>query len=320
MSKSPMPQSPMSSSPMSDSPIRPAAGDPAEQRSTAPGSAQQLPPQNPHRASLPTARERIQEAHRLEARSARTRRRIVTGAAIVAVLALAGGTALAIGTAGGGAKAVPAAAGDPARTAGPAGPLVVPANTSGPDGTVITYGKPDAAHTLQVFEDFRCPVCKTFEKAHGKAVQQLADDGTYKIEYHLAAFLDVNLGGRGSRTALAAAGAAANEGVDKFKQFHDVLYANQPEEREDGFGDVNRILALAEQVPGLKTEAFTKAVTEGTYAPWAAKVAEAFNSSGVTGTPTVKLDGRPVKLADSSGRPLTAEQLTAQLRQAAGAR
>ncbi|WP_329500082.1 DsbA family protein [Kitasatospora herbaricolor] len=315
-----MSKSPMSKSPKSGSTVRPAVPNPAGQRGATPGGAQQLPPQNPHRASLPTARERIQEAHRLEARSARTRRRIVVGAAIAAVLALAGGTALAISTAGGGAEDAPVAAGAPAKAAGSAGPLVVPANTSGPDGTVITYGKPDAAHTLQVFEDFRCPVCKTFEKAHGKAVQQLADDGTYKIEYHLAAFLDVNLGGRGSRAALAAAGAAANEGVDKFKQFHDVLYANQPEERVDGFGDVNRILALAEQVPGLKTEAFTKAVTEGTYAPWAAKVAEAFNSSGVTGTPTVKLDGKPVELADDSGRPLTADQLTTQLRQAAGAR
>ncbi|GHH66212.1 hypothetical protein GCM10018781_19730 [Kitasatospora indigofera] len=313
----------MSKNPTRPAVPNPAVPNPADARSSAPGTpggARPLPPQNPHRASLPTARERIQEAHRLEARSARTRRRIVVGAAIVAVLALAGGTALAISTAGGGAEDAPAAAGARAGTAGSAGPLVVPANTSGPDGTVITYGKPDAAHTLQVFEDFRCPVCKTFEKAHGKAVQQLADDGTYKIEYHLAAFLDVNLGGRGSRTALAAAGAAANEGVDKFKQFHDVLYANQPEERVDGFGDVNRILALAEQVPGLKTEAFTKAVTEGTYAPWAAKVAEAFNSSGVTGTPTVKLDGKPVKLADDSGRPLTADQLTTQLKQAAGAR
>ncbi|MFC9331485.1 DsbA family protein [Kitasatospora sp. NPDC057015] len=299
----------------SQSPDPSANQNPSANRPTA-------PLQNPHRATLPTARERIQEAHLQELRAARTRRRIVVGTAVAAVLALAGGTALAIGTAGGGGSA-PAAAGtgatgDPARAAGTAAPLVVPANTSGPDGTVIVYGKPDAPHTLQVFEDFRCPVCKTFEKAHGKAVQQLADEGTYRIEYHLAAFLDVNLGGRGSRTALAAAGAAANEGVDKFKQFHDVLYANQPEEREDGFGDVNRILALAEQVPGLKTEAFTKAVTDGTYAPWAAKVAEAFNGSGVTGTPTVKLDGKAVKLADGNGRVLTAEQLTAQLRQAAG--
>ncbi|MFC8449109.1 DsbA family protein [Kitasatospora sp. NPDC057223] len=268
-------------------------------------------------AAAPTARERLQEAHRREAQAARSRRRIVVSASVVAVLALAGGVTVAIGAAADDSSSTVAGAGPAGATATP---LVVPANASGPDGTLAVYGKADAAHTLQVFEDFRCPVCKSFEKTNGRAVQQLADDGAFRIEYHLAAFLDVNLGGRGSRTALAAAGAALNEGVDKFKQFHDVLYANQPDERQDGFGDVNTLLTLADQVPGLRTDAFTKAVTEGTYLPWAAKVAEAFNTSGVTGTPTVKLDGKPVQLSDSSGRTLTAEQLTDRLKQATGAK
>ncbi|MFD9594591.1 DsbA family protein [Kitasatospora sp. NPDC059973] len=257
-----------------------------------------------------SARERIQEAQLRERAAAKRRQRIVVGVSIVAVLALAGGTALAINAAGGDDSSSASAAADPTA-------LVVPANTSGPDGTVIVYGKPDAAHTLQVFEDFRCPVCKSFEATNGDTVRKLADDGTVRVEYHLAAFLDKNLGGKGSRTALAAVGAALNEGVDKFKQFHDVLYANQPDEREDGFGDVNHLLDLAGQVPGLKTDAFVKAVTDRTYAPWAKKVAEAFNDSGVTGTPTVKLDGKPITLF-SGNRATTPEQFTAQVKQAAG--
>ncbi|MFE2725343.1 DsbA family protein [Kitasatospora sp. NPDC059327] len=257
-----------------------------------------------------SARERIQEAQQRERLAAKRRQRIVVGVSIVVVLALAGGTALAINAAGGDNASASSAAADPTA-------LVVPANTTGPDGTVIVYGKPDAAHTLQVFEDFRCPVCRTFETTNGDTVRKLADDGTVKVEYHLAAFLDKNLGGKGSRTALAAVGAALNEGVDKFKQFHDVLYANQPDEREDGFGDVNHLLDLAGQVPGLKTDAFVKAVTERTYGPWAKKVADAFNDSGVTGTPTVKLDGKPITLFAGKNA-VTPEQFTAQVKQAAG--
>ncbi|MFF1905332.1 DsbA family protein [Kitasatospora sp. NPDC058218] len=257
-----------------------------------------------------SARERIQEAQQRERLAAKRRQRIVVGVSIVAVLALAGGTALAINAAGGDTSSTASAAAEPTA-------LVVPANATGPDGTVIVYGKADAAHTLQVFEDFRCPVCKSFETTNGDTVKKLADDGTVKVEYHLAAFLDKNLGGKGSRTALAAVGAALNEGVDKFKQFHDVLYANQPDEREDGFGDVNHLLDLADQVPGLKTDAFVKAVTERTYGPWAKKVADAFNDSGVTGTPTVKLDGKPITLF-SGKNAVTPEQFTAQVKQAAG--
>ena len=252
------------------------------------------------------ATERMRAARAQAERSDRIRRRVVVGGASAAVLALAAGVAFAVGGSSGSSS-----------DAAASGPLVAPAHTTGPDGTVITYGKADAPHTLEIYEDFRCPFCEQLETTTGKTVQQLADNGTYKIEYHLATFLDKNLGGKGSRTALAAAGAALNEGVDKFKAFHDVLYANQPDERSDAFGDVNHILDLAGQVPGLKTDAFVKAVTDRTYAPWAAKVADAFNSSQVTGTPTVKVDGKPINLFTGNA-PASPEQFTAQVKQAAG--
>ncbi|MGA5817902.1 DsbA family protein [Kitasatospora sp. NPDC094028] len=254
-----------------------------------------------------SARERIQAAQLREQQAAKRRRRIVTAVSAVAVLALAGGVTLAITSASG--------KDDKGRTASSS--VVVPANATGQDGLVITYGKADAPHTMEVYEDFRCPVCKHFEAANGAAVAKLAEDGQVKVEYHLAAFLDKNLTGKGSRTALAAAGAALNEGTDKFKQFHDVLYANQPDEREDGFGDVNHILDLAGQVPGLKTDAFVKAVQDGTYAPWAAKVAAAFNDSGVTGTPTVKVDGKTVDVFGDKAL-VSPEEFTARVKQAAG--
>ncbi|MGW4815229.1 DsbA family protein [Kitasatospora cineracea] len=263
---------------------------------------------NPQNQQNPrsTARERLKQARQAEARTAKRRRGLTIGVSIAAAVAvLAGGTALAVAG---------ASKDDGTATAS----AVAPANTSPADDTVVVYGKADAPHTLSVYEDFRCPVCQAFETSAGKTVQQLADQGDYKIEYHLATFLDGNLGGKGSRTALAAAGAALNEGVDKFKAFHDVLYANQPAESEDGFGDVNHLLDLAGQVPGLKTEAFTKAVTDGTYKGWAAKVSTAFNKSGVSGTPTVKLDGKQLAVIGQDGKPLTGDQFTALVKQTIG--
>ncbi|MFF2079949.1 DsbA family protein [Kitasatospora sp. NPDC058162] len=253
------------------------------------------------------ATERMRSARAQAERSDRIRRRVVVGAASAAVLALAAGVAFAVGGTSDSSSSNAAAN----------GPLVVPANATGPNGTVISYGKADAPHTLEVYEDFRCPFCEQLETTTGKTIQQLADNGTYKVEYHLATFLDKNLGGKGSRTALAAAGAALNEGVDKFKAFHDVLYANQPDERSDAFGDVNHILDLAGQVPGLKTDGFVKAVQEGTYAPWAAKVNEEFNKSDVTGTPTVKLDGKKLDVL-TNGKAVSPEQFTALVKQVTG--
>ncbi|KJS57324.1 hypothetical protein VM98_01305 [Streptomyces rubellomurinus subsp. indigoferus] len=257
-------------------------------------------------AKQTSATERMRVAREQADRSERVRRRVVVGVASAAVLALAAGVAVAVGGSAGSGSGAAAT-----------GPLVVPANATGTDGTVITYGKADAPHTLTVYEDFRCPFCEKLETTTGKAIQQLADDGTYKIEYHLATFLDNNLGGKGSRTALAAAGAALNEGVDKFKAFHDVLYANQPDERSDAFGDVNHLLDLAGKVPGLKTDAFVKAVQEGTYKPWAATVNEEFNKSDVTGTPTVELDGKKLDVL-TGGNAVSPEQFTAMVKQQVG--
>ncbi|MFJ5116870.1 DsbA family protein [Kitasatospora sp. NPDC088548] len=276
--------------------------------SNTPKKPQNARPQNAGGAKAAARRaatERMREERLRAERSAKIRRRTIVGAASAAVLALAAGVAFAVGGSSG--------PGDAAAN----GPLVTPANASGADGTVITYGKADAPHTLEIYEDFRCPYCEQLETTNGKTIQQLADDGTYKIEYHLATFLDKGLGGKGSRTALAAAGAALNEGVDKFKQFHDVLYANQPDERQDAFGDVNHLLDLAGQVPGLKTDAFVKAVQDGTYAPWANEVNKSFDKSGVTGTPTVKLDGRKLEVFGGNG-PVGPEQFTAMVKQVTG--
>ncbi|MFD0277690.1 DsbA family protein [Kitasatospora sp. NPDC127111] len=268
-------------------------------------SKQPHPSRRTENAARRSATERLRAERERAERSARIRRRTVVGGACAAVLALAAGAAFAVGGSSG--------SGDAAAK----GPLVTPANASGADGTVITYGRADAPHTLEIYEDFRCPYCGQLETTDGGTIQQLADAGTYKIEYHLATFLDQGLGGSGSRTALAAAGAALNEGVDKFKQFHDVLYAHQPDEREDGFADVNRLLDLAGQVPGLKTDAFVKAVQDGTYVPWADQVNKAFDRSGVTGTPTVRLDGKKLEVF-ADGAPVPPDRFTALVGQVTG--
>ncbi|MGF1426114.1 thioredoxin domain-containing protein [Kitasatospora sp. LaBMicrA B282] len=265
--------------------------------------------QQTHDQRSTARRERLQAAREQELRAEKRRRRIVVGVSSAVVLGLCVGVAVIVNNgnshSGGGAAAASA-------------PVVTPANAGGPGGTVITYGNPNAPHTLDVYEDFRCPICKKFETTDGQTVQQLADNGTYKIQYHLAAFLDDNLGGKGSIQALAAAGAALNQSTADFKKFHDALYANQPSEQTDGYGDVNTLLDVAGQVPGLKTDAFVNAVKADTYLPWAQKVAEAFNTSGVNGTPTMKLDGKQLTLFDNAGNPITAQQFTALVQQTAG--
>ncbi|WP_189174911.1 DsbA family protein [Streptomyces lasiicapitis] len=157
-------------------------------------------------------------------------------------------------------------------------------------GGVITVGKPSAKHTVKVYEDPRCPVCKKFEESGAQALVAPLSAGDVKVEYTIASFLDKNLGGSGSVNAANALRAAVES--DKFPQFHSALFTNQPEESDDAFTPAF-LLKIADTV-GLRDGAFKKAVTNGTYKSWVGIAMESFEKDGMTGTPTVVVDGKKV--------------------------
>lgn len=239
------------------------------------------------------ARDRMRAEREAQARRAKLRGRVLIGGALVAVLAVAVGVGLyAADSSGSGDGSGDEAAGKP---------FVQPANTTGKDGIVIPYGKADAKNVLSVWLDPRCPYCAGVEIGLGGTFKEQADAGTYRVEYHFATFLDKALGGgKGSKRAVNALGAAVNESPEKFMEYLQVLYKNHPaKESDDKFGSTATLLDLADQVPGLRTPAFNKAVKELTYMPWAEKVGQAFYDQNMQGTPDVSVNGK--KLTVNSG-------------------
>ncbi|MFK0217980.1 thioredoxin domain-containing protein [Streptomyces vinaceus] len=233
------------------------------------------------------ARTRLRAQREEAARRARLRGRLVVGGAVLAVLAIA---------AGGAVYATNSAAPETDK------PFVQPAHTTGKDGITVPYGKADARNVLSVWLDPRCPYCAGVETGLGQTFREEADAGTFRVEYHFATFLDGALGGKGSKRALNALGAAVNESPEKFVEYLRVLYANHPEkEADDTFGSTATLLELADRVPGLRTPAFNKAVKELTYMPWVEKVGQAFYDQGKKGTPDVSLDGKELTLNSGKG-------------------
>ncbi|MEU9234648.1 thioredoxin domain-containing protein [Streptomyces subrutilus] len=242
------------------------------------------------------ARERLHAEGEARARRARVRGRLLVGGSVAAVLALTAGVALLAAESSG------AAGGDEAAAA--AGkPFVRPAHTTGEDGIVVPYGKPDAQHVLTIWLDPRCPFCAGAEQGLGATIKEQADAGAYRVEYRFATFLDKALGGgKGSRRALGALGAAVNESPERFMDYLQVLSRNHPEqETDDKFGSTATLLELADQVPGLRTPAFDQAVEEHTYMPWVEKVGRAFHDEGVEGTPAVFIDGKKITVNSGKG-------------------
>ncbi|MBT2468755.1 DsbA family protein [Streptomyces sp. ISL-66] len=239
-------------------------------------------------ANKAAARERLRAEREQHAKKAKVRRQVFVAAGVVGVLALAGGVGYLVVQAnkpGEWDKAADAA-------------VVAPKNTTGENGTTVVLGKADAKKTLELYEDSRCPVCATFEQAVGPQLKTDLDAGKYKIQYIGATFLDKGFPGSGSKNALSALGAALNVSPEAFLEYKTALYsaANHPEEKDDKFAKDDYLLSVANQVPSLKDNAeFKKDVEDGKYNRWALEMSKAFEKSGVTGTPTLKMDGKKIE-------------------------
>jgi protein-disulfide isomerase len=185
------------------------------------------------------------------------------------------------------------------RTA-PSADAAVPANA---DGTVISLGSADAPVAVDVYEDFQCPNCQAFADETGSTLAQLVADGTVQARYHGMAFLDTSANDQYSTRALnAAAAVVAAAGPEAFQTFHDLLFANQPPEGGSGLTD-DQLVQYAAQA-GAEGSAVERAIRDLTYGDWVKTATDEASKDGVTGTPTVVVDGQ--ELADLSPGGLTA--------------
>ncbi|MEV7445757.1 DsbA family protein [Streptomyces sp. NPDC091204] len=251
-------------------------------------------------ANKAAARERLRAEREAQAKKDKVRRQVIVAGAVLAGLGLIGAVSYAV---------VQANQPDHWEKAAKA-ELVKPKNTEGEDGTTVVIGKPEAKKTLELYEDSRCPACAGFEQAAGEQIKKDVDAGKYKLRYFGATFIDNAVKGEGSKNALSALGAALNVSPQAFLDYKAALYSKEqhPEETVDSFAKDEYLLKVADTVPALKGNAeFKKAVEDGTYDRWAMDMSKAFNKSGVTGTPTLKMDGKKIDT------PQTVELFTAAI-------
>ncbi|MEV6244942.1 DsbA family protein [Streptomyces sp. NPDC051742] len=250
------------------------------------------------------ARERLRVERERQAKKDRARRQLVVGVSALAVLAAAGGIGYAV---------VQSNKPSHWESVAEASTVKAPKNTSGTNGTTVVVGKESAKKTLELYEDSRCPVCATFEQSVGSTVEKDVEAGKYKIKYVGATFIDDAATGEGSKNALSALGAALDLSPEAFLKYKAALYSEEfhPEENDDKFAKDSYLLEIANSVPALKSNAeFKKNVEDGTFDAWAMKMSEAFDASGVTGTPTLKMNGKPVTVAGTDNPPMTPAEFT----------
>jgi protein-disulfide isomerase len=119
-----------------------------------------------------------------------------------------------------------------------------------------------------------------------------------RVEYRPTIFLDKNLlssntaagNPNSSQRATMAFGCAVDAGTAE--KFHLGIFAAQPAEEGSGFSNDTLIsVAEASGITGAELDTFTECLTSEKYAGWVANSYAAFDSEGVSSTPTGLLDG-----------------------------
>lgn len=158
------------------------------------------------------------------------------------------------------------------------------------DGKAL--GDPDAPVLVEVWEDFQCPSCKTYSTdIESLVVQNYVVPGKIRYVFRQYPFLDDRAPTKESDQAANASMCAAEQ--DKFWEYHDYLFANWNNENAGAFSD-KRLVAFAEAL-GLDMPAFNQCFQANRYKDVIDEDLAAGTTAGVTGTPSVFVNGQIVK-------------------------
>jgi protein-disulfide isomerase len=161
-----------------------------------------------------------------------------------------------------------------------------------PEGGGVSVGPGvDADVTqVQIYEDFQCPFCGILERSIGEQLTQMAEAGEINVTFTIMSFLDGNLGNDSSTRAANAALCADDAGV--FVPFHASVYANMGEEGQ-GYTDEQFVQwAQDAGLSGGELDSFRQCVADEPHMAYVEAMQERANRDGISGTPTMVVDGR----------------------------
>ncbi|HEX5725431.1 MAG TPA: DsbA family protein [Longimicrobiaceae bacterium] len=153
----------------------------------------------------------------------------------------------------------------------------------------ISLGNANAPVVLFEFADFQCPGCGSFARFVTPVVKdRWVKEGTVRFVFYDFPLVNIH-----PNAFLAArAGRCANE-QERFWQYHDVLYGQQPQWSSEA-EPVGQFIDYAEQV-GADRGRFTECIRSDRYAREITQSMRFAESLGVNGTPTLFINGKRVQ-------------------------
>jgi protein-disulfide isomerase len=170
-------------------------------------------------------------------------------------------------------------------------------------------GNPNAPVTVVLFDDLECPICRAFALGDfGGFLKLINSDvrkGTVKIDYR--SFCTATCNGPGRRvfgTQQAAAYAAGQQHL--FWDYAQLFYSEQGQQ-DTGYVNARYLAGLAEQIPRLNLKTWQTDRGQPNLRSQLRADAAAARSAGITGTPTLIVQGPKGRTELPSGLPTYAQ-------------
>jgi len=233
---------------------------------------------------------------RAKRRRALTQVAIIGGVAVVVIAIIA--TAVLVGrrgdsTAAGGSGGGPSFSGT--TSIGGGGGSQVPLAIGGSQAANgVRVGSTDAKVTMDLWVDYSCPHCQEFEATNNAAISDLVASGKLAVTYHNIQIVT----DYGTEAGSASACVAVHD-PSIWPTFNASLYANHSAQT-DGWSASQFASFATSSGAG---DATRSCITDGTYRDWIGDNTAASVKAGVTGTPTMFINGE--KTDTLSGQALT---------------
>jgi protein-disulfide isomerase len=173
------------------------------------------------------------------------------------------------------------------RTTLPAAPTAQPTAAFGLSEIGIAAAGKGKPVQVVAYIDFICPHCQAFEATNSAQIQKWQAAGQITMEYRPTGLLDAFTSTNYSSRSAAAAACVVNTAPAKFQSYLNALFAQQPAENSAGL-DNSKLISIASDVGAGD---ISSCVNDKTYRPYVANTTAEAIAHGVTGTPTVFVNG-----------------------------
>ncbi len=156
----------------------------------------------------------------------------------------------------------------------------------------VTLGEKTAPVKIDLYEDYSCPHCADYATEVGPTLLSLVSKGDIVVNYHPIRIV-TNYG----VAAGSAATCVAAKDSQKWPDFHAALFANHSQQTD---GWAAKDFADFAKTQGITDKDTISCIKQGAYADWIFSNTLASKAAGVTGTPTLFVNGEEQKQLLSS--------------------